>query len=64
MNDEGKGQQPKDLLVRTKEFALGVIRMYKKGVGPDQQYEFSGDLLKYWGKKGIKSHFLHPKRSL
>src|SRR5712691_1651061 len=28
MNDEGKGQKPKDLQIRTKEFALRVIRMY------------------------------------
>jgi len=28
MNDEGKNREPKDLLVRTKEFALRVIRLY------------------------------------
>ena len=28
MNDEGKKQESKDLQVRTKEFALRVIRMY------------------------------------
>jgi four helix bundle protein len=28
MNDEGKRQEPKDLQIRTKEFALRVIRMY------------------------------------
>ena len=28
MNDEGKKQEPKDLQIRTKEFALRVIRMY------------------------------------
>ena len=28
MNDERKNQEPKDLQIRTKEFALRVIRMY------------------------------------
>ena len=28
MNDEGKNQEPKDLQIRTKEFALRVIRLY------------------------------------
>jgi four helix bundle protein len=28
MKDEGKEQEPKDLQIRTKEFALRVIRMY------------------------------------
>jgi len=28
MNYEGKNQEPKDLQIRTKEFALRVIRMY------------------------------------
>lgn len=28
MNDEGKGEKPKDLQMRTKEFALRVIRVY------------------------------------
>ena len=28
MKDEGKRQEPKDLQIRTKEFALRVIRMY------------------------------------